>query len=484
MVAEIALRAIYARNPNFDDRNQVPLFNRYFDIMVIMRRVPDVLVGGFTIVLQAVAGFILVSFYHPFLMLLSLVIFGLTIGIWLVWGSAGILTGVELSHRKHQTAAWLESLGRANGFYKREHDIAAALAETDRMTERYIEQHKLHFRLYFSQIISLLLVYALGTASLLGLGGWLVIQEQLSLGQLVAAELVLSAVLLGISQLGVYLSYLYDITAAADEIALFFQEETEGEKQLRHRLPELSPLEMIGVKHRHGSVSLDLDLRLEPGEIVYAYSSSAGAQRQFKDLLKGTEDPDAGYIAIGGQDLRSVPAMDIRQEIVVLDSTNVLDTSIRNYLQMSACRTEMDLMEAIRLVGLEPTVLELPDGLDTRLSAAGWPFTVSESMQLKLAGAVLSEPQLVILSQVYDALPEQILQRVQERFKTGNTIVIRFTYQPDPADGDRFLYLGPSKQLAYDSWEDLKGAVDSSMTPEALLLCEEERSGSGGGDRV
>ncbi len=462
MVAEISLRAIYARNPNFDDRNQVPLFNRYFDIMVIMRRVPDVLVGGFTIILQAVAGFTLVSFYHPFLLLLSLVIVGMTLLIWLIWGSAGILSGVELSHRKHQTAAWLESLGRANGFYKRERDIAAALAETDRMTGRYIEQHKLHFRLYFSQIISLLLIYAFGTAALLGLGGWLVIQEQLSLGQLVAAELVLSTVLVGISQLGIYLSYIYDITAAADEIALFFKDEPEGPKQLRDRLPALSSLELTGVKHEEGSISLDMDLHIEPGALVYAYSTSAGAQRLFKELLRGTIDARAGYIALGGQDLRTVESMDVRQEIVILDSPNVLDTSIRSYLTMSACRDNSDLMRALRMVGLESTILELPDGLDTRLSTSGWPLTVSEAMKLKLAGALLAEPQVVMLSQVFDALRPAILQDVEAAFREVNTIVIRFTNKRAPILANQVLYMAQREQRVFDSWEAMALEINTA----------------------
>jgi hypothetical protein len=50
----------------------------------------------------------------------------------------------------------LKASATPRGFYKREHDIAAALAETDRVTERYMEQHVLHFRMYFSQIIALL----------------------------------------------------------------------------------------------------------------------------------------------------------------------------------------------------------------------------------------------------------------------------------------------------------------------------------------
>jgi ABC-type transport system involved in cytochrome bd biosynthesis fused ATPase/permease subunit len=151
---------------------------------------------------------------------------------------------------------------------------------------------------------------------------------------------------------------------------------------------------------------LNLDLRIEPGDIVYAYSASSGAQRHFEDLLRGTRDPQAGYIALGGQDLKTVASMDVRQEIMILDRSNVLDSSIRYYLTMSACKPDPDLMWAIRLVGLESTILELPDVLDTKLASSGWPLTATESMQLKLACALLAEPQIVVLARSTTLCPQ------------------------------------------------------------------------------
>ena len=76
---------------------------------------------------------------------------------------------------------------------------------TDAVTADYITHHQLHFRHHFAQTVSFLVVYALASAGLLGLGGWLVIQGQLSLGQLVAAEVVLSVAFFGVTQLGIYL---------------------------------------------------------------------------------------------------------------------------------------------------------------------------------------------------------------------------------------------------------------------------------------
>jgi ABC-type bacteriocin/lantibiotic exporter with double-glycine peptidase domain len=118
MVAEIALRAIYARNPLFVDEGRGPLFNRYFDIVIVQKMVPALLVGGFTLVLQAGVGLVLVSFYHPLFLAFNAVIVASIWAVWMFWGKASISSAIDLSHQKHLTAAWIENLAASNGFFK------------------------------------------------------------------------------------------------------------------------------------------------------------------------------------------------------------------------------------------------------------------------------------------------------------------------------------------------------------------------------
>lgn len=456
-VAEIALRSIYARNPFFEDNRKGPLFNRYFDIIVVMMRMPDILIGGFTILLQAVAGFVLTSFYHPFLLVFNIVVVVLIWIVWLIWGRRAILSAVELSHRKHATAAWLEGLGKSNGFFKSESHIEDALKRSDRITGSYIEQHIKHFRHHFSQTLSFLFIYAAASATLLGLGGWLVIQGQLSLGQLVAAELVLSVVLVGISQLGIYLSYFYDVCAAVDELSLFYQEEQEQPEGPHQRLTGDSSLELVGVRSSERGTAVTLDCHIRSGARVGAYAESHHAQQLFTELLKCHAVPEQGYIAVGGTDLRSLKAFEVRQEIIVLDRPNAVETAIRDYLRLSAPdREAIDTMTAMRVVGLERTITELADGLDTEVVATGWPLSITETMQLKLAAALIARPRVLVLTQVFDALPERHLTAALDLLQQhAGTTVIYFTNKHTDFKFDQFLHVGSDEQALFDSYEDL-----------------------------
>ncbi|MEM7612226.1 MAG: ABC transporter transmembrane domain-containing protein, partial [Pseudomonadota bacterium] len=362
MVSEIALRSIYALNPFFDDNSKGPLFNRYFDIIIVMKRIPYLLVGGFSILLQAAVGFALVSLYHPAFLAFNLVLIVLIWVIWLVWGRRAIKSAMQLSHRKHAAAAWIEGLASSNGFFKTRLHIDEALRRTDAVTAEYMDKHRLHFRHYFSQAVSFLLLYALAGSTLLGLGGWLVIQGELSVGQLVAAELVLSAVFFGLSQLGTYLSYFYDLCAAVEELSLFYdieQEDVLGEDV------SLTGSDLVLMQARGVTRGIEtlFDFEVPSAALALAKAPSHGVQRLFTNFMKRHDVPVNGFITVGGVDTRSIAAHSLRHEVIVLDRPNATEMSIREFLRLSNDDvSSQQILEALGAVGLEATIAQLRDG--------------------------------------------------------------------------------------------------------------------------
>ncbi|MCP5178582.1 MAG: ABC transporter ATP-binding protein [Pseudomonadales bacterium] len=447
LVSEVALRAIYAVNPFFADSGKGALFNRYFDIVVVLKSMPNLLVGGFTIVLQALVGFLLVSLYHPLFLLFNLVVILAVWLAWIFWGRRAIVSAVELSHRKHATAGWLEGLGASNGFFKSERHIDDALERTELLTASYIEQQKRHFRHHFAQTLWFAVVYAAASALLLGLGGWLVTQGELTLGQLVAAELVLSVVYYGISQLGVYLTYFYDLCAAIDELALFYDIEQEAfveDPQLPLAVGGLTFMQASG---RTRGVETLLDFHLPDGARVLAHSQGHAAQRIFTNFLKGHEHPIGGDVTLGQVDLRAIPAHTLRQQIIVLDRPNAIEMTIREYLRLSEADGDAGgMLEAIRCVGLREVIADLDNGLDTPIESTGWPLSITESMQLKLAAALIARPRVLVLGELYDVLPAHVLKLAFDRFAEvsgGQGILVYFSNRDIDLGFDHWLLLRP-----------------------------------------
>jgi ABC-type bacteriocin/lantibiotic exporter with double-glycine peptidase domain len=465
MVGEIALRAIYALNPFFQDQDRGTLFNRYFDIIVVHKSLPYILIGGFTVVLQTGMGFVLVSLYHPLFLAFNLVIVVLIWAIWLAWGPRAIRSAVLVSHKKHATAAWLEGLGESNGFYKSERHIASALDKTNAATDGYLKAHARHFRHHFAQTLSFLLLYATASAALLGLGGWLVIQGELSLGQLVAAELVLSAAFYGVSQLGIYLTYFYDLCAAVDELSLFYeveQEECSGEGA---QLGADSRLELVAATGDARGCEAELTFAVPSGARVMGIAESHGVQRLLTHFLRRHAKVRKGYVALGGVDIQDIDLRTLRKEVIILDRPTFSGMSIRDYLDLTGRQhsSARDL-EVLRLVGLDRTMAQLRDGLDTRLSPTGWPLSITECMQLKLAASIIAQPRVLVLTQLFDVLSEPVLRRSLERLQENSrTTVIYFTGRQRDLGFDAYLYLGRTRQSLCDSLDPLLEQLDDEI---------------------
>lgn len=462
MVSEIALRSIYALNPFFDDHSTGPLFNRYFDIIVVMKRIPYLLVGGFSIMLQAVVGFALVSLYHPAFLAFNIVIIALVVITWIVWGRAAIKSAMRMSHKKHETAAWLESLGSSNGFFKTERHIAGALERTERATADYMKEHITHFRHHFGQTIAFLLIYALASASLLGLGGWLVIQGELTIGQLVAAELVLSVVFYGLSQLGTYMTYFYDLCAAVEELSLFHEIEQEEFTGSEEHLDGDSSLAFVRARGETRGNDITLDFSLPARARVLACAEDHSLQRLFTNFMKRHDVPESGYITVGGHDTKSLQAYALRREIIVLDRPTVLEMTIREYLKLSAPNVSgKEILDALSVVDLHSTIAQFKQSLDTPMAVTGWPLSMTETLRLRFAAALIAKPRLLVLGPLYDVMPLDTFANALDHLQRDHDCsIIHFSLRNDDSNYKQFLYLGQDQQALFESFDEFRAHIE------------------------
>ncbi|AHE53404.1 ABC transporter ATP-binding protein [Sphingomonas sanxanigenens DSM 19645 = NX02] len=453
VVAEVTIRAVHAQNPFFADGSRDAIFNRFFDLVIVQKAVPSLVIGGFTIMLQAVVGLTITSFYHPFFLAFNIVLVMAVLLTWLL-GRRGAITGaVGLSHAKHNAARWLESVGGSNGFYKSARHLDFAMDRSEALTATYVDAHRRYFRYHFAQTVAFLLIYAIASAALLLLGGMLILRGQLSLGQLVAAELILSGVFYGISQLGWYLDTFYDLVASSEELSLLFDIPQEplvrGESGPRDGAVRLTDVAFDGAR---------FDLSFSAGEQLVAVAE-AGAEHRLALLLKRHAQPERGLIRIGGTELGALDMYDLRSDVMVIDRPTIVEMTIRDYLRLASGHDAGEAMAALAAVGLERRIANLPRGLDTPLASSGYPLSVGETMALKLANAVLVQPKLLLLGQLFDLMAPERLVAALRILKPKGTTVLLCTRRPEDLHLDGFLYLGLSGQRRFASLADLRTAT-------------------------
>ncbi|MEM1132499.1 MAG: ABC transporter ATP-binding protein [Pseudomonadota bacterium] len=448
LVAEITTRAIHASNPFFQDAKREDLFNRYFDVVTVQKSVPSLLIGGFTIILQSAVGFAVTSFYHPFFLAFNGLVIFFAFLILLIWTRGAIRSGIALSHAKYEAARWLENVGISNGFYKSQRHVGYAMDRSEEVTANYMKQRKRHFFYSYAQTVSFLLLYALSSAGLLALGGWLVIEEQLSIGQLVAAELILSAAFFGLGQIGPYLDNTYDLVAASEEIGLIFHIDQEDPKATARDEAADGTLEFretVFSSNRGGTT--EFNISIPAGSNLRAMAEDHETQRFFTHALKRHEKPKRGVITVGGQDILNINSFKLRSDVIVLDRPSMVDSTIREYLQLSNPQfSSADTLEMLDTVGLSNRVASLPLGMDTPLSTSGWPLSLAEAMALKLAGAIMRNPRILLLTPLFDMLEPDILLRVGAELATHGTTTIHFTARNINGTDTQYLWVGRDEQ--------------------------------------
>lgn len=185
-------------------RNYQPV-HRFFEVAAVDKAFFVLGIDFLTLVLQIVAASVLLAFYHPILLSFTLV---MVVSSWLVVRlpfSRGVARKIEESNAKYSLAAFLEG------------DVSDDVTQMTRLAT-WLEARRRAFRISIGQQIGLFVIQVSLSVALLLLGGDLVIQGELTLGQLVAAELVAGTTLISLSQLGKQLPKIYDLVTSFEKL--------------------------------------------------------------------------------------------------------------------------------------------------------------------------------------------------------------------------------------------------------------------------
>lgn len=184
----------------------------YYDTFIVQKSLSSLLMEGLGVVVQLFFALLLLAFYHPFFLAFNFLII---LGLFFVVGlpaSHLINTAIDESSAKHETAYFLAHLQNQ----KLEED---PFHRADGVALNYLNVRLIHFKAVISQMIGLSTLHIFSNALLLGFGSFFVIRQQMSLGQLVAAELVFSAAFLSIEKLNKHLEIFFDMIAALDKLS-------------------------------------------------------------------------------------------------------------------------------------------------------------------------------------------------------------------------------------------------------------------------
>ena len=167
------------------------LASRFFDTISIQKGTSKLLIDFSAALLQIVFGIILLSLYHPYFILFGMLLIILLYIIFKFSYTSGLQTSMKESHFKYKVANWLQEMARNNFSFRKGINYDFALEKNNDLVIDYLSYREKHFKIIQRQFTQLIVFKMIITASLLSIGGYLVISQKMNIGQFVAAEIII-----------------------------------------------------------------------------------------------------------------------------------------------------------------------------------------------------------------------------------------------------------------------------------------------------
>ncbi len=450
MAADLSYRIPHCRTGDFERALGPEMINRFFEVITLQKVSSTLLLEGVNVALSTVIGLVVLSFYHPYLLAFSLVLIACLVAILGPLGRNGVKTSIQKSYAKHAVVDWLEQLARYPTLFKGTGAAEFACRKADALSQDYLLKRERHFSILLRQIIGLLTLQAVASGAMLTLGTFLVLRGELTLGQLVASELILTAIVDSIAKLSKQLAAWYDALASSDKLGHLVDlpiEPARQTAQVRREGPAAVEGRHLGFGYPDAPPLFhDLSFRFPAGSRVAIVSAAGYGSSTLLDLMFALRPIDQGELLVDGVDLRHWPLKALREDVALVRGTEIISGTILENVSLGrASIGPSEVRDALEAVGLLPAILNWPAGIDTPLVAGGRPLTSTQRVRLVLARAIVGRPRLLVLDECLEGLDNASVEQLAPYLFAANNpwTLILVTRDPDLIQRcDQVLRLG------------------------------------------
>ena len=410
------------------------LANRFFDTLTIQKGLPKILIDFSLAAFQIIVGLIVLSLYHPFFIIFGVLLIAIIYIILIISGPKGIKTSLEESTYKYKVAYWLEEIARTKLSFKLVHGPNISLSKTDENVSNYLESRESHFRVLIIQFLNLIGFKVLIAAGLLIIGSILVFEQQMNIGQFVAAEIIIILIISSVEKLIKSLDSIYDVLTALEKIGYITDMDLDNDADLVVSSDDGIKIEVHNLKFCYpdsGRVIIEnLSFEMEKDESIVLMGSAGAGKSTLLSLLAGISEPQEGVIMYNGLSLNSMNFNDLRKDIGFALSNNQIfyGTLLENITMGRDYASTDDVVAAIEMVNLQSFIDTLQNGLNTNLDPEGIRIPRSAANKVILARAICSNPKLLILEDPLDHVPkvekELIIQRLTNTINPWNILIV------------------------------------------------------------
>jgi putative ABC transport system ATP-binding protein len=255
-----------------------------------------------------------------------------------------------------------------------------------------------------------------------------VIEGQMTLGQLVAAELIVTVILGSFAKIGKDLESFYDLMASVDKLGKLFDLPVEPVNKLQlAKRPGAYGLTMVDTKLTSGQQS-GYHIEFKPGKTFSVFGGPELSRANLVEILVGQKKPATGHVLLDEFRVDAISSESLQEKISLIRDVEIFEGTIDQNLRMGRENVgSAQINEIVGQLGLRKTLADLPDGFNTRLSINGYPLPRGQAVRLMLARGLISKPGVLLIEGLLDQLADSDIEDVLgmlNSFKSETTIVV------------------------------------------------------------
>jgi ABC-type bacteriocin/lantibiotic exporter with double-glycine peptidase domain len=391
------------------------LMNRFFDVLTLQKSLAKIIIDFSSAVLQIIFGLLLLSLYHPFFILFSILLVVLVFSIIKYTSKKGLETALKESKYKYRVVSWLEELARSKDTFKLAGITDLPQFKTDERVTGYIESREKHYQVLRFQFLLLLIFKVLVAFGLLIAGGLLVLEQQMNIGQFVAAEIIILLVIDSTEKIILNLDNIFDILSSLEKVGqvadLDLDKETDN-SSLQHSFKQPIEIEVSGLNYtypgRTKPVIRNLSYRFEAGKSYCISGSNGSGKSTLIHLIAGLYQPLSGSVCINGLPVGNYNIFELYKYLGnALAEETIFEGSFYENITLGRDYINSDDVKwAIEKVYLSDYVKMLPEGLDAPIEISGQKLSKSVIQKIILARSIVNKPKLILLENHIDFIED------------------------------------------------------------------------------
>lgn len=456
--------------PAIDGKYLPEVVNRFFDTVNLQKGIAKLLLDIPAATIQLIFGLLLLSMYHPVFIFFGISLLIVVYLILRMTGARGMESSLRASDYKFAVAGWLEEMARVLKSFKYSRKTTLNIEKADTLVSGYLESRTAHFRVLLFQYWTLIILKIVITAVMLVVGSLLLVNQQLNVGQFIAAEIVILMVIASVEKLITNLDVVYDVLTAVEKLGKVT--DLPLEKSGKVVMPdqrdgiaiELNAVNFKYTRDDKHPVLSGITLNIKRNEKICVMGRAGSGKSTLLRLLTGAYPGYDGTILMENIPLNNYDLNSLRTRSgVVFSQQEIFYGTLYENIAMGCEQVHAALiMEEAAKIGLRDYIAQLPEGLDTLLNSTGKQLPKKIIQKILLLRALVHKPRLLLLEEPFEGIedePRHLIMDYLLKETPGQTMLISCNDIDFASRCDRVVFLEKGMVKASGPWHVIKDTL-------------------------